>query len=133
MAKRVLVVDDEEDLRFLVRTMLKKNGYEVEEAEDGEEALKKLSTQKFDLMVLDIMMPKLDGWGVLKELQKRKMNISVVVLTAKSDDSSAWESYKQGATLYIPKPFDNKMLLNAVNYFIGDISDEERARIEKSL
>jgi two-component system response regulator ResD len=133
MGKKVLVVDDEEDIRFLVRMLLSKNGYEVDEAENGEVALNKLSQKKYDLVVLDIMMPKLDGWGVMRELKKRNLSVNVLMLTAKSDDDSTWEGYKQGATLYVPKPFDNKKLLDMVNFLIGDISEEERQRIEREL
>ena len=133
MGKRVLVVDDEEDIRFLIRTLLSREGYEVEEAGDGVTALEKLSSRRYDLMVLDIMMPKMDGYEVMREIQQRGIALPVVMLTAKVDDDSVWEGYKQGATLYITKPFENKMLVDAVNYLIGDISEEERQRIEKSL
>jgi len=133
MGKKVLIVDDEEDIRFLIRTLLSKEGYEVEEAGDGVTALEMLSSGRFDLMVLDIMMPKMDGYEVMREIQQRGMALPVVMLTAKVDDDSVWEGYKQGATLYITKPFENKMLVDAVNYLIGDISEEERQRIEKSL
>lgn len=133
MGKKVLVVDDEEDIRFLIRTLLNREGYEVEEAEDGSAALQMLSSERFDLMVLDIMMPKMDGYEVMKEIQQRRMSLPVVMLTAKVDDDSVWEGYKQGATLYITKPFENQMLIDAVNYLIGDLSDEERQRIERLL
>ena len=133
MGKKVLVVDDEEDIRFLIRTLLSKEGYEVEEAGDGVTALEMLSSGRYDLMVLDIMMPKMDGYEVMREMQQRGMALPVVMLTAKVDDDSVWEGYKQGATLYITKPFENKMLVDAVNYLIGDISEEERQRIERSL
>lgn len=133
MGKRILVVDDEDDIRFLIRTLLSRQGYEVEEAEDGEVALKKLSSGDYDLMVLDIMMPKLDGYGVMKKLQERGMLLPVVMLTAKADDESVWEGYKQGATLYVTKPFENRLIIDAVNYLIGDISEDERRRIERAL
>ena len=68
MRKRILIVDDETDIRLVIRTLLSTAGYEVEDAQDGEAALQKLSSKHFDLMVLDIMMPRMDGHALMEQL-----------------------------------------------------------------
>jgi len=131
--KRILVVDDEEDIRFVLRMLLERHGFEVETAEDGLDALEKIRSQKFDLVILDILMPKMDGFQVAKRMEQMGVQTPVIMLTAKADDESMWEGYRSGATLYVPKPFDNKYLLDAVRYLIGDISEQERREIERRL
>jgi len=131
--KRILIVDDETDIRLVIRTLLNAAGYEVEDAQDGEAALQKLSSKHFDLMVLDIMMPKMDGYALMEQLKKREICIPVVMLTVKADHPSLWKSYQQGAALHMTKPFESEKLVDAVNYLVGDISKEERRRIETTL
>ncbi len=127
--KTVLVVDDEGDVRLIIKTLLNKQGYMVDEAENGEEALRKLSSTQYDLMILDIMMPDVDGFDVL---DKANTAPPVIMLTAKLDINSVCGAYQRGATVYIPKPFDHNFLVDVANYIIGDISSEERSRIERT-
>jgi len=87
----------------------------------------------FDLVILDILMPKLDGYGVLRKMAEAGLKTPVIMLTARADDDSVWDGYSRGATLYVTKPFDNKYLIDAVNYLIGDLSEAERREIERRL
>ena len=134
MAKRVLVVDDESDIRMIIEAVIVSKGYEVDTAFDGEDALVKLNQNKYDLVILDIMMPKLDGFGVLKEIRQRGLaSLPVVMLTAKSTDKDVWKGYEEGVTYYITKPFENVRLANIADYLIGDLTPQERARLETQL
>ena len=104
-AARVLVVDDEEDLRALVCRLLRDKGYEVQEAADGEEALTRIESERPQLLVLDLVMPRLDGWGVLARLAARTESPPVVVLTARGDYDSFARAVREGAAGYVFKPF----------------------------
>jgi DNA-binding response OmpR family regulator len=104
-AARVLVVDDEEDLRALVSRLLRDRGYEVQEAADGEEALARIEAERPQLLVLDLVMPRLDGWGVLARLAASAGSPPVVVLTARGDYDSFARAVREGAAGYVFKPF----------------------------
>jgi DNA-binding response OmpR family regulator len=104
-AARVLVVDDEPDLRVLVSRLLRDKGYEVQEAADGEEALTRIESERPQLLVLDLVMPRLDGWGVLAQLAARAERPPVVVLTARGDFDGFARAVREGAAGYVFKPF----------------------------
>ena len=104
-AKRILVVDDEEDVQLLVCRILRDVGYDVEAASDGGEAIEKISARPPDLLVLDLMMPGIDGWGVLEHLRRVPDAPPVVVVTARADYSSFTRGVKEGAAAYVFKPF----------------------------
>lgn len=134
MAKRILAVDDENDIRVVIEAILSSKGHEVDTAVDGEDALVKLNQRKYDLVILDIMMPKLDGYGTLKEIRNRGLgDLPVVMLTAKAADKDVWKGYEEGVTYYLTKPFENVQLLNIVNYLIGDLSPQEKKSLEAQL
>lgn len=134
VAKRVLAVDDETDIRMIVESLLKSGGYEVDTACDGEDAIMKYNRNKYDLVVLDIMMPKRDGYEVLKEIRSRgPESAPVIMLTAKATDKDVWKGYEEGATYYITKPFVNQTFLNIVNYLIGDLPRHEKEKLEAHL
>jgi DNA-binding response OmpR family regulator len=103
--KRILVVDDEEDVQILIRRILTDAGYEVDSAGDGEAALERIEDRKPDLVVLDLMMPGLDGWGVLENLRKRPDPPPVVVVTALADYQAFTRGVREGAAAYVCKPF----------------------------
>jgi DNA-binding response OmpR family regulator len=113
MSKKILVVDDEEVIRKFLRIHLVKLGYEVKEAADGEQALEQLGKDNFDLLICDIMMPKKDGWEVIKQFKSnpKMKNIPVIVLTAKDQDSDMFKGYDLGANYYMTKPFTKTQLL----------------------
>ncbi|HHT7220248.1 TPA: response regulator transcription factor [Bacillus cereus] len=101
---RVLVVDDESDMRQLVGMYLDNFGYEWGEAENGKEALKKLETNHYDFVVLDIMMPEMDGLSVCKEIRKTS-DVPIIFLTAKGEEWNRVNGLRMGADDYIVKPF----------------------------
>lgn len=107
MAK-ILIVDDEKDIRRLISHTLGFHGHEVLEAGSGEEAIEKVREAKPDLIVLDIMMPDMDGWDVLRELRKRGLRgkTLVLVLTAKTQEIEYATAWRLGVDDYVTKPFD---------------------------
>ncbi len=104
MGYRILVADDEPEIRDVLRLYLEKDGYEVTEAADGVEAMKILKDERIDLVVLDIMMPGLDGYRVLRNIREDN-NVPVIILSAKSTDSDKILGLDMGADDYIVKPF----------------------------
>lgn len=131
--KTVLVVDDEETLRSLAAALIRSRGHATLTASNGREALQALSHGGVDLLVLDIVMPEMSGLETLAEIRKLGYEVPVVLLTARSNDEDLIGGYEQGADYYITKPLRPAALLNIVDYLIGDLSPEERARLEKQL
>ena len=121
MNKKILVVDDEEVIRKFLRIQLAKLGYEVKEAADGEQALEKLGEDDFDLLICDIMMPKKDGWEVIKEVKSnpKTRGIPVIVLTAKQEEPDMFKGYDLGASYYMTKPFTKAQLLYGLKLMFG--------------
>ena len=105
MNYKVLIADDEAEIRDLLKLYLENEGYEVYEAKDGVEAVTKLNEIKVDICILDIMMPKLDGYQVLRKLREES-NIPVIILSAKNADSEKILGLNLGADDYIAKPFN---------------------------
>lgn len=114
MGYKILIADDEPEIRDLLRLYLENEQYEVMEAEDGQQALDRLRTEKPDLCVLDIMMPKMDGYHVLQELRKES-NIPVLILSAKDADSEKILGLNLGADDYLSKPFNPLEAVARVN------------------
>jgi two-component system phosphate regulon response regulator PhoB len=114
--KVILVVDDEEDVLELVSYNLEKNGYNVEKAVAGEEALSKTRTKLPDLIILDLMLPGIDGLEVCKQLKNnpKTEHIPVIMLTAKGEESDVVVGLEVGADDYITKPFSPKVLVAKV-------------------
>ncbi|MFC4767316.1 response regulator transcription factor [Effusibacillus consociatus] len=110
---RILVVDDEERIRKLVRMYLERNAFEVEEAEDGKEALNKALEKHYDLIVLDLMLPEMDGRKVCEEIRKQS-DVPVIMLTAAGDESSRIHGFELGADDYVVKPFSPRELVMRV-------------------
>lgn len=102
---RLLLVEDERDLRFSLVHNLEFEGYEVTEAPDGKQGLEKAITERFDLVILDIMMPGLDGLSVLKEIRKKDQSTPVMMLTARSTEMDKVIGFELGADDYLTKPF----------------------------
>ncbi len=105
MAKRVLVVDDEKLIVKGIRFSLEQDGMEVDVAYDGEEALKKATEESFDIILLDVMLPKLTGFEVCQQIREFS-NVPIVMLTAKGDDMDKILGLDYGADDYITKPFN---------------------------
>ncbi len=114
MAKaRILIADDEEGIRESLSLILS-DSYNLEFAQDGEETLAKIAKGGYDLVLLDIKMPKLDGLEVLRQLKSKQSTTRVLILTAYQSVELAREAVKLGAQNYLPKPFEREQILSAV-------------------
>jgi len=111
--ERILVVDDEAGIRELVSTYLRNDGYDVDEAADGEEALDRFGRHPPDLVVLDLRLPGIDGFDVLREF-RRTSNVYVIMLTARSEETDKLVGLELGADDYITKPFSPSELVARV-------------------
>ena len=111
---RVLIVDDEPDILLMLRVSLEASGYETGLAADGDVALQRVREEPFDLILLDVMMPVLDGWGVLEALQRETDRPPVIVLSAKSAARDIERAMELGATEYITKPFEIDALITRI-------------------
>lgn len=116
MKKTVLVVDDQPHIVRLIQVNLVKEGFEVATASDGVEGLQKAHELKPDLVILDVIMPRKDGFEVLRELKADAdlAPVPVVMLTVKTHNADIVEGLKEGAELYLPKPFHPKELVSLV-------------------
>ncbi len=113
MSKKILLVDDEKTLVKALTFNLEKEGYQVIPAYDGEEALKKMETENPDLVILDLMLPGVDGFEVCRRVRK-KLDVPIIMLTAKGDDIDKILGLELGADDYITKPFNPRELLARV-------------------
>ena len=115
--KKILLVDDEPNIIMSLEYTFKKQNFEVFIARDGQEALDILKNEQPDLIILDIMMPKIDGYGVCQQAKalSPKYQPKIVFISAKIADSDIERGYQAGADLYVPKPFSNRDLLKKVN------------------
>ena len=120
----VLVVDDEASIRRILETRLKMVGYDVVTAADGEEALDLFNKENPDLIILDVMMPKLDGYGVTREI-RRTSDIPIIILTALGDVSERITGLELGADDYVIKPFSPKELEARVKAVLRRTQDRE--------
>lgn len=112
--KKILVVDDEMAIRQLITYNLQHAGYQVEEAADGQLALSKAATGEFDFVVLDLMLPKLDGIEVTKRLREQNIEVPILILTAKHEEADKIIGLELGADDYMTKPFSPRELLARV-------------------
>lgn len=128
MNGRILIADDDNRVNELLQDIYEMEGYEVLCAYDGEQALAILEKEEIDLLVLDVMMPELDGWEVL-ECVKRQYETKVLMLTALSDEYSEVRGLKLGADDYVAKPFRRAVLLERSRRLI----EERRRKMEKDL
>jgi two-component system KDP operon response regulator KdpE len=113
MAQTILVVDDEQKLLDLVRTILEKENYLIIEARNGYEAIEKIRAELPDLVILDVMMPEMDGFEALREIRQAS-NVPVIMLTVQATESDKVRGLELGADDYVAKPFDHRELLSRV-------------------
>lgn len=135
---RVLVIDDEPDVLLLCRVNLQHAGHDVLEASDGERGLERAKDQRPDAIVLDLMLPALDGYGVLSALQsdENTRDIPVLVLTAKAQREDRVRCWEEGASEYMTKPFSPSALSSALTQLIEMSAaqrDERRAETLRKL
>ena len=128
----ILVVDDELLIRNVIKEYLLNEGYKVLEAEDGFDALRVLSDNKVDLIVLDIMMPKMDGFTCLSEIRKTK-NIPVIMLSARKEETDKLSSFDLGVDDYVTKPFSPKELVARVKAHLKRTATNEENYTYKNL
>lgn len=126
MALKVLVCDDERHIVRLIQVNLERQGYTVVTAFDGKEGLEKIRSEKPNLVVLDVMMPYMDGFEVLKSVRREPEteNLPVIMLTAKAQDKDVFEGYHYGADMYLTKPFNPRELVAFVDR-IAKAKDDE--------
>lgn len=123
-ATRVLIVDDEPDILLMLRVNLEADGFETALAADGETALQRIAEDRFDLMLLDVMMPVMDGWGVLEALPDMANAPRVIVVSAKSSDRDVTRAIEAGAVDYLTKPFSPTELGGLVHKVVGLTPEE---------
>ena len=128
----ILIVDDELLIRNVIKEYLLNEGYKVLEAEDGFDALRVLSDNKVDLIVLDIMMPKMDGFTCLSEIRKTK-NIPVIMLSARKEETDKLSSFDLGVDDYVTKPFSPKELVARVKAHLKRTATNEENYTYKNL
>lgn len=116
MPKKILAVDDEKHIVRLVQINLLKEGFEVVTASNGREALEAVAQHKPDLIVMDVMMPEMDGFAALHQLKENPETaaIPVIMLTAKAQDADVFKGWQSGADLYLTKPFNPSELITFV-------------------
>jgi len=117
----ILVADDDPDIVAIAKTTLEDTGYIVQTAYNGMEVFSRLEEQKSDLIILDIMMPQMDGWKVLQQLKGNTdySSIPVILITAKIQQENMVRGYELGADYYIPKPFTSAHLINITDLLIN--------------
>ncbi len=121
---RILIVDDEQKIREVIREYSEFNGYEVEEAADGMEAVSLCRLNDYDLIIMDIMMPKLDGYSACKEIKKAK-DIPVIMLSARGEEYDKLFGFELGIDDYVVKPFSPKELMARVNAVLARSSAKQ--------
>ena len=124
----ILVVDDDDGIRSLVKKYLNENKYLVTTADNAEDDYEKIKIIKFDLIVLDIMMPGKSGLEFIKE-NKKKIETPIILLTAKSQSDERIEGLETGADDYLPKPFEPRELILRINNIVGKTKKNEQTRI----
>jgi DNA-binding response OmpR family regulator len=127
---RILLVDDERSIQTLLSYPLRKDGYQVTSAEDGREALQRFAEGRFDLVILDLMLPKLDGVEVCRQLRSRSQ-VPIIMLTAKGDEMDKVTGLEMGADDYITKPFSMREFRSRVkaalrrSRMVGEVPENE--------
>ena len=121
---KILVVDDEQKIRNVIKEYAEFEGYEVTEAEDGMEAVNICKNQDFDIIIMDIMMPKLDGFSAIKEIRKTKQ-VPVIMLSARSEEYDKLFGFEIGIDDYVVKPFSPKELMARVHAILQRVTNKK--------
>jgi DNA-binding response OmpR family regulator len=130
---KVLIVDDEPDVLLLLRIELEAEGYETLLAADGETALRRIFEERPDIVLLDVMMPVVDGWGVLQRLADKGVDTPVIVLSAKASEGDIAHALELGAQEYVTKPFEPAALLATVAHVLTSAPQELEAGRRRRL
>lgn len=129
----VLIVDDEPDILVMLRTSLEADGFRTALAGDGETALARVREHGPDVVVLDLMMPMLDGWAVIEALSEQPRRPGLVVVSAKSRPTDVARAYRLGADAYLAKPFEFEELTATINDVLRRSGDERREHRDEAL
>lgn len=123
---RILVADDEERIRHMIRDYTENEGYIIDEAADGKEALELFGENSYSIIILDVMMPEVDGWSVLREI-RRKSSVPIIMLTARGEEYDKLFGFELGADDYLVKPFSPRELLARMKAIIRRSSELEKS------
>ncbi len=126
----ILVVEDDKNLRKLITTYLQRNKYNTYEATNGEEALNVLDQSYIDLIVSDIMMPKMDGYELIKSLREAKYDVPILIITAKSEIEDKKEGFLLGADDYMVKPIDIEEMLLRIQVLLRRSKSASEKKIQ---
>lgn len=134
-SRKVLVIDDEPGIIDIVETNLLGDGFEVVSAKDGKEGLDKVRSENPELVVLDVMMPEMDGWEVLRQMESdpNTAGIPVIMLTAKASDEDYIHGLEEGAIEYITKPFYPQELVNRIKITLMVLNPRMRDERRRNL
>ncbi len=124
---RILVVDDEEKIRKIIKKYAIFEGHEITEAENGLEAIEMCKNENFDVIILDVMMPEIDGFSACKEIKKEK-DIPIIMLSARGEEYDKIHGFELGIDDYVTKPFSPKELMMRINVVISRNSKEEQEK-----
>ncbi|MBK5241234.1 response regulator transcription factor [Clostridium sp.] len=130
--ERILLVDDEERIRDMIKEYTSLEGYDIDEAADGVQALELFSQHKYSLIILDVMMPKIDGWSVCRKIRTTS-NVPVIMLTARGEEYDKLFGFELGVDDYIIKPFSPKELLARMKAIIRRSSYADEAKKETTI
>ncbi|MCJ7691293.1 MAG: response regulator transcription factor [Clostridiaceae bacterium] len=130
--ERILLVDDEERIRDMIKEYTSLEGYVIDEAADGVQALELFSQHKYSLIILDVMMPKIDGWSVCRKIRTTS-NVPVIMLTARGEEYDKLFGFELGVDDYIIKPFSPKELLARMKAIIRRSSYADKAKKETTV
>jgi len=135
MAEKILIVDDDATMMRLLATILEIEGYQALEAFSGIEALKMIAKDIPDLILLDIMMPEIDGLEVLEKLRlgSATKNLPIIMLTARVEEDDIYEGWRRGADEYVTKPFDPKALIGIIKTVLSRSVDERLQERERKI
>lgn len=128
MAKKILIVEDEENIRELLRLYLEREGYEVCEAANGVEGLKKWKSENPDMLLLDVMMPLMDGWQVCRTIREES-TVPIIMLTAKGETSDRVSGLEMGADDYIVKPLEMREVVARVRAVFRRFAPEDNGKL----
>ena len=133
MSNKILFVEDEEDLTLIVADTLRGQGYEVVTAVDGEDGLEKFKTEAADIVVADVMMPKMDGFTMAKEIRKLSPTVPLLFLTAKSTIDDVEQGFEIGANDYLKKPFELRELIVRIKALLRRYGDNRTEDIRFAI
>src|SRR5580698_847901 len=133
-AGRILVIDDEASIRESLQTLLEMEGFSIETANDGEEGLRKLERQTYDLVLLDLALPGRDGIEILRDIHARLPSLPVIMITAYGAVANVVDAIHTGASNFVQKPWDNEKLLADIRAAVGKARvEQENEQLRRAL